>query len=79
MMERLRGPWGVARLLRLGLAVVFLWQGFAQGEAIAWFAGLFFGVQAVFNLGCCGTACVAPPANRSADSVVEEVHYEEIR
>ena len=47
MMERLRGPWGVARLLRLGLAVVFLWQGFAQGEAIAWFAGLFFGVQAV--------------------------------
>ncbi|MCO5274834.1 MAG: hypothetical protein M9900_07920 [Flavobacteriales bacterium] len=78
MMERMRGPWGFARLLRLGLAVAFLWAAIDGGEAVAWFAAVFFGVQATFSMGCCGSTC-APAPNQAKKQGVEEVHYEEVR
>ncbi len=78
MMDRLRARWGLSRILRLLVATAFLWTAIAEGEAIAWFAAAFFGIQALFNLGCCVTACATPPVNRSKNSVVEEVHYEEV-
>ncbi|MBP8823881.1 MAG: hypothetical protein KBH07_09565 [Flavobacteriales bacterium] len=78
-MERLLGPWDGARLLRLGLAVAFLWAAIAEGEAMAWAAAVFFGVQALFNVGCCGAACATPPANRNKAGAADDVNYEEVR
>ena len=72
------GPWDFARLLRMGLAVAFLWAAIGSGEAVAWFAAVFFGVQAAFNIGCCGSTCT-PVQNQAEQEGVEEVHYEEVR
>lgn len=79
MIDRLRGPWPFARLLRLGIASAFLWAAIAEGEAIAWAASIFFGLQALLNVGCCGTACATPPVDQPRADAAEHVHYEEVR
>lgn len=79
MRERLLHGWNFARLLRLGLALAFLGAAWNNGEWIAYALAALFGLQAVLNTGCCGSACATPPANRKSNAVVEDVHYEEVR
>ncbi len=69
------------RWLRLGIAIVFFSAYFQQGETVALFAGLFFGVQAIFNTGCGGGACATGPVNYDKKSVqdVKEIEYEEVK
>lgn len=79
MMDALLRNWSFTRVLRLVMAGVFLVAALSSGE---WIAGAFGGVlalQAILNVGCCGTACAAPPVSRSRDGVVGEVEYEEVR
>lgn len=77
-MAKLLANWPAARLLRLVLAVLFAGAALREGEPIAWVAAALLGVQAVFNMGCCGTACAAPPVNRKGRQAVDEIHYEEV-
>lgn len=79
MMGKVFHDWNFARALRLALAVAFLGAAIVGGEWIAYaFAGIF-GLQAIFNVGCCGAACVPRPKNPMADPLVQEVTYEEIK
>ena len=49
-------------------------------EPIALFAAVFFGVQAVFNVGCCGVSTCQPGTNATtAPDLNTPVNYEEIR
>ncbi len=77
MKERLLRNWHPMRFLQLGLGAIFLVQGVTRHDMVALGAGLFFGAQAVFNIGCCGIASAsrtaAPPLRD--DSRIE---YEEI-
>ena len=70
------------RFLRAGLAGWAVWEAFASGEWILLLPGGILGLQAIFNVGCCGsTACYAPPGrpDRSTPADEEVVVYEEVK
>lgn len=53
------------RWLRLLAAIAFLGQGLASGDAVAYWAAAFFGVQAMLNIGCCAVgSCSTTPARK---------------
>ena len=56
-MGTLLSGWGMVRWIRLGLAVALLMAGIASGDTVAYAASALFGLQAMFNFGCCGAAC----------------------
>ena len=65
------------RWLRLLAAIVFLGQGLASGDAIAYWAAAFFGVQAVLNTGCCAVGtCSAPTVRKQIPT--DEPTYQRI-
>lgn len=78
-MNELLRNWNFARLLRLALAGAFLGAAVSSGERVAYVVAAVFGLQAILNVGCCGTTCAAPPVNRKAVNVVHDVDYEEVR
>lgn len=82
LLGKLTEPWGLMRIVRLGLSVWLLKDAFAQGS---WFLGLFaafFLYQAVYNVKCMpcevmGTCDVDTDSkNQLKDS---EVTYETIK
>jgi hypothetical protein len=80
MKELLLRNWDFARGLRAGLALVFLAAAIANQEPVAYAAAAFFGMQAVFNIGCCGATCApGPEHNTSSKPTSTEITYEEIR
>ncbi|MFN3875079.1 MAG: hypothetical protein ACK4L7_04110 [Flavobacteriales bacterium] len=59
--------WHWTRWLRMGMGAAFVGQGIASGDAFAYGAGAFFGLQAILNTGCCFAGTCAPaPARKSA-------------
>lgn len=62
MIKRRLAHWHGARWLQLAMGVAFLGQGIASGDALAYGAGAFFGLQALLNTGCCAAAgsCAVP-------------------
>ncbi len=80
MKDRLLHGWDVMRFLRAAFAVIFLFAAITRHEPVAWFAAAFFGLQAFFNVGCCGSAACQPVrSKRPARELDEPVTYEEIR
>lgn len=80
MKERILHGWNMQRLLRALFAVIFLIAGIQVHEPVAYFAAAFFGVQAIFNIGCCGVQACAP---RGTDTAVtrdapREITYDEV-
>lgn len=69
--------WGAVRWIRLGLAGALLMAGITSGDTIAYAASVFFALQAVFNFGCCASACTtdsdAAKPTDGANIVYEEV------
>jgi len=80
MMERVITNWDATRWLRLVLAIIFLIAGISQQEPVAYVAAAFFGVQALFNVGCCGASCASPRTGdpRTTNVETKEVIYEEV-
>ncbi len=72
--------WDITRWIRLGLAVMFLVAGILKADTLAYFAAGFFGLQAVFNVGCCGMSCAPSRTDRtnSAETAITDVQFEEI-
>lgn len=80
MKDRLLRDWSFARVLRAAFAAMFLAAAITRHEPIAWFAAAFFGMQAVFNIGCCGIGTCQPGTRTtSAPDLNAPVTYEEIR
>ncbi len=67
-----------ARWLRAGIAGAFIAQGFASGDTMAYAFGAFFGIQAVFNVGCCGVSTCTSAASTTSDKN-KDITYQEIR
>ncbi len=77
---RITAPWDAMRILRAVLAVLFLASTIQRPEPMAWFAGGFFGLQALLNIGCCGMGgCQIERPVRKGTAVDAPVHYDEIR
>lgn len=68
---------GTLRWVRGGLALLFLTAGLVQHEPVALLIGAGLGLQALFNVGCCGATCV-PPTRPDARSATNEVVREEL-
>lgn len=79
MRDLLLTNWHFLRVLRLGMALVFFSAYYQQGETVALFAGLFFGVQAVFNTGCGPAGCATGPMDYKKTNDVKEIEYEEVK
>jgi hypothetical protein len=72
-------PWGIARWVRLIVGLVLLGSLFYQYDTImALLSGVLL-FQAVFNVGCMGSACAAP-TNKTKQALDDEVvEFEEIK
>jgi len=79
MRTRLLTGWDAQRLLRLVFAGVFLAAGMHGHEPLAFGAAAFFGLQAVFNVGCCGAGSCAVSRSSNAPPEEVQVKYEEIK
>lgn len=64
--------WDRSRWLRAGLAGAFLAQAVFGHDAMAFVPAAFFGVQALFNMGCGMTGCgVRPDSAPANDTVID--------
>lgn len=70
--------WHWTRWLRLVTGAAFVGQGIASGDAFAYGAGAFFGLQAILNTGCCFAGTCAPAPVRKA-ATNDELTYQEIK
>ena len=61
-MTRLLTKWDGTRLLRAGLAVAFLIQGYHAGDVFAYTVAALFGIQAAFGLSCALGTCAPKSA-----------------
>jgi len=63
--------------------VVFLAAGISRGDTLAYFIAVVFGIQAVFNIGCCGATCAPSTTTSQASdvdvSVIKDVTFEEVK
>lgn len=77
----MNGKWNFMRLLRGGIALWAFWEVFRTGEWVLLIPAVLFGMQAVLNVGCCGTAgCATPPPRQNTQQAdAESVTYEEVR
>ncbi len=66
------------RVMRAGMALWAFYMAFSTGDWMLSLFGVFFGYQAWFNIGCCGTAC-APRAMQPPETTDQSVHFEEIK
>ncbi len=80
MMDRILHGWSVARWIQLAFAIVFVVAAISNHEPIAWAAAAYFGLQAIFNVGCCATSiCAAPaPSKGGTGAAPEGITFEEI-
>jgi hypothetical protein len=70
--------WHWTRWLRAAIAGAFIAQGLASGDTMAYAIGAFFGIQAIFNVGCFGAGTCAPAASTNNDKN-KDITYQEIR
>lgn len=79
MKQRLLHDWNVMRVVRMCLAILFLFAAITRQEPVACLAAVYFGIQAVFNMGCCGMGCQPVRKADQASELESTVTYEEIR
>lgn len=61
-MNNLFRNWDGARVLRAGLAVAFLIQGYHADDAFAYTVAALFGIQAALGLSCALGTCAPKPS-----------------
>lgn len=71
--------WHWTRWLRAAIAGAFIAQGFSGGDTMAYAIGTFFGIQAIFNVGCFGAGTCAPATTSTTRDKNEDITYQEIR
>ena len=71
--------WNLMRVLRGAIALWAFWEIYNTGEWLLLIPGVLFGLQAIFNVGCCGSqGCYTTPQNKAVEQS-ESVVYEEVR
>ena len=66
--------WNGMRLLRLGIGIAAIVQGFYSPTPFLWVIGAVLVIQAVMNIGCMGGACAVP---QSKQTLKQESKHEE--
>lgn len=74
--------WDFMRLLRLGIGIFIIVQGFIMHEWMLAVLGGLFSLMPIFNVGCGGVdGSCNRPISRSYRSYnkTEDIHYEEVK
>ncbi len=80
MLKMLLTDWHPMRVLRLVISLLFFGMYFTGGESVLLAGAFFFGFQALFNTGCCGSqGCGTGSLSRGNDLKSDDVLYKEIR
>ena len=70
--------WNIMRILRLGIGIIVVVQGFLAHDWVMVILGALFSLMPLFNVGCCAGSC-SVPAEKNKQGKVEDVAYEEVR
>jgi hypothetical protein len=65
MLQRALHNWNFFRIVRLVLGVMIIVQSIQFREYWFVLVGIVFAAMAIFDMGCAGGACAAPPIKRS--------------
>ncbi|HWB63234.1 MAG TPA: hypothetical protein VG603_06990 [Chitinophagales bacterium] len=81
MKELLLSNWHFMRVFRLLFALACLWSWFSTKDSMMLLGGIFFGYQAVLNVGCAGGSCAAGPVRSKQfdDKNTEDITFEEVK
>lgn len=72
--------WNVARVIRLVLGLMIVYQGMITEQNGVILMGGFFSMFALFTTGCCGGTCVPQKENQINQTQSNlDVEYEEIK
>ena len=71
--------WHFMRVFRALIAIWALSEAWRTSEWMLAFAGGIFALQAIFDLGCCGSAGCTTDYARKAANRSDDVQYEEIK
>ncbi|MBS1647006.1 MAG: hypothetical protein JST67_06665 [Bacteroidetes bacterium] len=61
--------WHFVRVVRLLLGIIVAYQAVSMRDVLAGGVALFFLVQALGNIGCCGTSACAIPMPEKKDTL----------
>ena len=78
MKNEIFSNWNLSRILRLGIALVIVYQAVRNHDVLFGIAGLFFVGMAVLNKGCCGSGGCYVPTKKTTDGN-EQVTYDEVK
>lgn len=82
MWQRVATNWNLFRIIRLLLGVMIVVQSIQFREYWFVLVGALFAALAVFDMGCAGGSCVAPPTynniGKQKNQKIEDTTYEEV-
>lgn len=77
--DSLKAPWNLMRVLRLVIGVFGIVEGVRQSAVPLALVGALLSVQALLNMGCCGSGACAPRRSlRSKTLDAREPVYQDI-
>ncbi|MGZ3755994.1 MAG: hypothetical protein ACXVAY_10255 [Mucilaginibacter sp.] len=78
MKNEIFSNWTLSRVLRLGIALLIVYQAFRNNDVLFGIVGLLFAGMAVLNRGCCSSVGCYVPAQKTTD-LGENISYEEVK
>ena len=71
--------WNLNRGIRLILGIAILFQYFEQKDFFIAMISVMLILQAVFNVGCCGSGNCAVETRKTKSQAIEDTTFEEIK
>lgn len=72
--------WHFMRILRAAVAIWAISEYFSTNDFFLLTVGGFFGLQAIFDVGCCGASgCATAPNTRKQEISSQEIDFEEVK
>ncbi len=67
------------RIFRLGMGLWITYSSFSDNQPLMGILGGFFALQAILNVGCCGSSgCAIPNKTNKVHSETKTIDYEEV-
>jgi hypothetical protein len=79
MLQTILSNWNTIRVLRLVLGLLALGAAFSEHDKLMGLLGTVFTLQAVFNVGCCGSSGCSTNYKNDKGAEEKEIIYETIK
>jgi hypothetical protein len=80
MVHNILYNWNLSRIIRLGLGIFIIVEGFKTGVWMLIGFGILLSVMPLLNIGCCTTGnCSVPKRKTNESSTTDEVIYKEVK